>query len=336
MRKDVRMGFAVGGVLLAVIVVAVLVFHHNKNTGKAVALDTDQAKNAGPIDAGPTDAAPPAQAANAPTADPKPIESQPLSPAQLAAKDGTDSKAASTGSAEKGGDKWDTLFNSTAEDPIKAQLTTSANGKQKSSKKKHRPEPAASPADAPGPAAHDAAAAPAESGSANIPLEATLVAEPRHNSPVVISDPAPPVAAPVKESSRSHTIAAGETFVSIARAAYGDGKYFKAIEVANPNVDPGKLKPGMTIQLPPASQVKEARKSAKASGTGASSSALSPDGKTYTVQKNDSLYKIAKKVYGNGSKSDDLYAANKQTIGPDSTRLRVGMVLTLPELAAAR
>jgi nucleoid-associated protein YgaU len=325
------MGFAVGGVLLAVIVVAVLVFHRNKNTGKAVALDTDQAKTAAPIDAGPTDAAPPAKPADAPTADPKPIESQPLSPAQPAAKDGADSKAASTDSAQKGGDKWDTLFNSTAEDPIKAQLTTSANGKQKSSRKKHKPEAAAA---APAPAAHDGAA-PAESGSANIPLEATLVAEPRHSSPVVIADPAPP-AAPARESSRTHTIAAGETFVSIARAVYGDGKYFKAIVDANPNVDPGRLKPGMTIQLPPASQVKEARKTSRSSGASSSTSALSSDRKSYTVQKNDSLYKIAKKVYGNGSKSDDLYAANKQTIGPDSTRLRVGMVLTLPEAGSVR
>jgi nucleoid-associated protein YgaU len=330
MRKDVRMGFAVGGVLLAVIVVAVLVFHRNKNANKAVSLDTDPGKNSPQvIDTGTPDLS--AKSAETP-ATPTPIESQPLTPAQPAAKGAAD-PAPAADAAQKGGDKWDALFNSTAEDPIKAQLT-SGNSKPKN-KKKHRSD-AAPAAAAPAPApVHESA--PAESGSANIPLEAiqsTQAEAPRH-TPVVIADPAP-AAAPAKESSRTHTIAAGETFVSIARAVYGDGKYFKAIEDANPNVDPGKLKPGMTVHLPPASQVKEARKSAKASGGSSSGSSLSADGRTYTVQKNDSLYRIAKKVYGTGTKSDDLYAANKQTIGPDSTRLKVGMVLTLPEAPTAR
>jgi nucleoid-associated protein YgaU len=324
MRKDVRMGFAVGGVLLAVIVVAVLVFHRNKDANKAVSLDTDPGKNpAQVIDTGTPDLS--GKTADVPA--PTPIESQPLMPAQPGAKAAADPKAAAEPS-EKGGDKWDALFNSTAEDPIQAQLTRSEKSKPKN-KKKHRGE--AAPASAVPAPARDAAPA-ADSGSANIPLEATTEAPRR--TPVVIADPAP-AAARVRESGRTHTIATGETFVSIARAAYGDGKYFKAVEDANPNVDPGRLKPGMTIQLPPASQVKEARKSAKAPGA-ASAASLSSDGKTYTVQKNDSLYRIAKKVYGNGARSDDLYAANKQTIGPDSTRLRVGMVLTLPEAPAVR
>lgn len=336
MRKDVRMGFAVGGVLLAVLVVAVLVFHRNKNANKAVSLDTDPGKNAGQvIDTGTPDVS--TKAADAPTAAaPTPINPQPLTSAQPDAQATRDPKLAAGGDqAEKGGDKWDALFNSTAEDPIKAQLTTGGKAKSKNnSKKKHKAD--AAPAAAPAPAPLQEAPA-AENAAANIPLEATIAPPdaPRH-APVVIANPESP--RPARESGRTHTIAAGETFVSIARAVYGDGRYYKAIEDANPNVDPGRLKPGMTIQLPPASQVKEARKSSKASGTGASSSAspLSADHKTYTVQKNDSLYKIAKKVYGSGTKSDDLYAANKQTIGPDSTRLRIGMVLTLPEAPTIR
>ena len=333
MRKDVRMGFAVGGVLLAVLVVAVLVFHRNKNANKAVSLDTDPGKNPAPV----IDTAPPDlsanKAADAPAA-PRQIDAQPLSPAEPAGKAKAEQGSAAGEPTDKA-DKWDALFNSTAEDPIKAQLTTSANNKAKN-KKKHKAD-ATPAAEAPAPAP-SREAAPVETGSANIPLEATTGASadaPRH-APVVIADSRE--AKPARESGRTHTIAAGETLVSIARAVYGDGKYFKALEDANPNVNPDRLKPGMTIQIPAASQVREARQSPKTSSTGtvSTASAVSSDGKTYTVQKNDSLYKIAKKVYGSGAKSDDLYAANRETIGPDSTRLKIGMVLTLPEAPTIR
>ncbi|HEY2587678.1 MAG TPA: LysM peptidoglycan-binding domain-containing protein [Tepidisphaeraceae bacterium] len=332
------MGFAVGGVLLAVLVVVVLVFHRNKNANKAVSLDTDPGKNSGQvIDTATPD--PAAKAADAPAAAaaPTPINPQPLTPAH-ADSQGTPAPkpAAAVDPADKG-DKWDALFNSTAEDPIKAQLTTSGKSKAKNNSKKRHKADAAPAADAPAAApVHETPAA--ENAAANIPLEATTAAPaeaPRH-APVVIANSESP--RPARESGRTHTIAAGETFVSIARAVYGDGRYFKAIEDANPNVDPGRLKPGMTIQLPPASQVKESRKSSKTSAAGSSSSAspLSADRKTYTVQKNDSLYRIAKKVYGDGEKHEAIYAANKQVIGPDSTRLQIGMVLTLPEPPTVR
>ena len=60
------------------------------------------------------------------------------------------------------------------------------------------------------------------------------------------------------------------------------------------------------------------------------------DGKTYTVQKDDNLYKITRKLYGNGERQDELYTLNKQTIGPDSTKLKPGMVLKLPASPAAQ
>jgi len=60
------------------------------------------------------------------------------------------------------------------------------------------------------------------------------------------------------------------------------------------------------------------------------------DGKTYTVQQNDNLYKITRKLYGNGEKQEALYELNKATIGPDSTKLKPGMVLKLPAAPAAQ
>lgn len=323
MRKDVRMGFAVGGVLLAVLVVAILVFHRGKNADKAVAFDaggksavttgtdlngpdsTPHTDTAGLTDVGPGTPATPAAAANS-------------------VSGSTEQKAPADDSAQKGGAQWDALFASTAADPIKAQLTSDPASKPKNKSKKRKSDGiAADSTDK-----RDTASA---NTVANTPLESGMVVDPPLSTRLGSSDRS--TAAAPKESGRTHVVAQGETFVSIARAVYGDGRYFQALVDANPTVTPEKLKPGMTISLPPDSQVKDSHKTSKPA---ASSSSKASDGKTYTVQNGDSLYKIAKKLYGNGEKSEDLYQANKQTIGPDSTRLKIGMVLTLPEAPTAR
>ena len=53
---------------------------------------------------------------------------------------------------------------------------------------------------------------------------------------------------------------------------------------------------------------------------------------TYTVVSGDSLSKIAAKLYDDGSKWQALYKANKETIGDNPDRIRVGQVLTVPDL----
>ena len=117
---------------------------------------------------------------------------------------------------------------------------------------------------------------------------------------------------------------------------YGSERYIKAIQKANPTVNPARLKPGTIIQLPSEVEVKQTsatlqEKAAARPAAVASGPALSSDGATYTVQSGDNLYKISRKLYGNGSKGEELYTANKDKIGPDSTRLKIGMVLQLPE-----
>ena len=52
--------------------------------------------------------------------------------------------------------------------------------------------------------------------------------------------------------------------------------------------------------------------------------------KTYTVKSGDSLWAISKKVLGNGSKWQDLYAANKSTIGNDPNKIYAGQILRIP------
>lgn len=49
-------------------------------------------------------------------------------------------------------------------------------------------------------------------------------------------------------------------------------------------------------------------------------------GKTYTVQKGDTLYSISRKMYGSGKRVKDIQSAN----GLSGDVIKVGQVLTLP------
>jgi nucleoid-associated protein YgaU len=133
---------------------------------------------------------------------------------------------------------------------------------------------------------------------------------------------------------RPHKVRSGETYSSIAKLIYGDGRYYLAIEKANPNVDPSKLKPGMTINLPDVETVKGAAAhpaGEKQKAEPSSSSGKEIDSATeYRVQSGDSLHRIAMKRYGSSTMADKIYELNKATIGDDSAKLKVGMVLKMP------
>jgi nucleoid-associated protein YgaU len=51
---------------------------------------------------------------------------------------------------------------------------------------------------------------------------------------------------------------------------------------------------------------------------------------TYVVEPGDTLALIARKVYGDASLWQQIYRANKDTIGDSPDALRVGMKLTIP------
>jgi len=52
--------------------------------------------------------------------------------------------------------------------------------------------------------------------------------------------------------------------------------------------------------------------------------------RTYTVKGADNLWKIAAKFYSQGTRWDEIYAANKDVIGGDPDLIQPGMVLTIP------
>ena len=137
---------------------------------------------------------------------------------------------------------------------------------------------------------------------------------------------------------REHTVQPGETLSSIALATYGESRHYLAIEKANPDLDPKRMRPGMKIKLPDPAAVK-AEVSARAVGparqTATQQQATIDPAREYRVQPGDSLYKISLRLYGRGDKADALYQANRAAIGDDSARLKVGTVIKLPEAPTA-
>ena len=66
-------------------------------------------------------------------------------------------------------------------------------------------------------------------------------------TPAVTTTPAPTAPA---TTGTSYTIRRGDTFYSLARTHYGDGKAWQKIASANPGVDPHNLRIAQSITLP--------------------------------------------------------------------------------------
>jgi nucleoid-associated protein YgaU len=134
----------------------------------------------------------------------------------------------------------------------------------------------------------------------------------------------------------THVVRSGDTLSSIAQAAYGSAAYYPHILRANPTANPNNLKLGTVLTLPKVDEVK-ATDTPREHVSGVAS--INQDVKIdtthqYRVQSGDSLYKISLKVYGKSTSVEKIYDLNKGTIGSDPKKLKLGMVLELPEKTA--
>ena len=123
----------------------------------------------------------------------------------------------------------------------------------------------------------------------------------------------PPVAPPVMGSAQEHVIAKGDTFSDLAKKY---GVSVKAIEAANPGVDPKKLKLGQKINIP-----------APSAATSAVAPVVESGEQTYTVKSGDNLTKIAADHH---TSVKAIQSANNMT----DTRIKVGQKLKIPGTAA--
>lgn len=155
-----------------------------------------------------------------------------------------------------------------------------------------------------------------------------------------------------------HTVAKGETLAAIARKTYGDSRKVGLILAANPEIkNPHSVRVGTKLTLPSAPEPAKAADVAIApAADGAKPISLMarpntgsteekkdaaaanpiPGGKTYTVQQGDSLYSIAVETLGDGRKWPELMRANKAVVGADGSKIRPGMVLTIPDVPASK
>lgn len=320
MRNDVKLGLAVGGVLLAVLIVYVLVVPGSEKPGADLATTVDpnaettiqpeQVKERAPeAPNGATGDTPTTPVAtNEPTGAPDTTEpaGQPTGTdtAKQMPKDPFDNQQVASADHDKGWD-WNKLLNSTDTPELMNPIEVSTGG------------------------------APAEPTQIDTVRSTDLVnADPPAIEPT--RRPEPQVAKPSAAIGRTYTVQAGETFSSIAASIYGNSRYYPHIMRANPSLDPTRLRAGTVINLPSAEQVKPAAVTDASIGTSSNSSSKSSirqiDTKTeYRVQPGDSLERISIKLYGKRDRTDSIYETNIATIGDDPARLKVGQVLKLPE-----
>ncbi len=356
MRKEVKLGFAIGGVVLAVVIVWVLsVGGSGKPKTQAGAVG---AKAADPAAA--RSITPSSESLN--TEKPA-VAPAPAAPGSVAANDSAKSDAPpsaapsqETASAEKpkaNGDlDWGKLLNGDQQIPLIAQTPSPAGNSTIIAPTTALPAaPTVAPVDQA--KVSELANAPIDTPQAQTPPQ-VVAGIPDSPSPAPLSqapttpttpptdlviDPAPvsPTTRPANANARTHTVQKNETISSIAAVAYGSANYYPHILRANPSLDPKRLKVGMSIVLPEVSDVKPSdvpggSEAADGNATPAASrTAPAIDAtKEYRVQPNDSLYKISVKLYGKSDMADKIYQLNKDKIGADPAKVKLGTVLKLP------
>jgi len=145
--------------------------------------------------------------------------------------------------------------------------------------------------------------------------------------PQATPPPAPP-------RTLTHVVRSGETLSAISKKYYGTTANWQAILEANANVvrEPRDLRPDMKLVIPATSALMatapgssaEKRSVLTARAPKASSSVRSHD-----VVKGDTLFRIALKYYGDGSRYRDVLAANRALVSKPQD-LRPGMKLVIP------
>ncbi|MGE5609605.1 MAG: LysM peptidoglycan-binding domain-containing protein [Bacillota bacterium] len=147
------------------------------------------------------------------------------------------------------------------------------------------------------------------------------------SNPVVAAptQDAAPTTRPSSSGPRIYVVKPGDSLWSIAKAEYGSPSYYPHLARANPKAA-NRLRVGMKIVLPAKDEVvPEAAKAVLAT-----SKVVDPT-RQYRVQPGDNLYTICKKLYGRTDRVTKLYELNKDLIGPNRSALKPNMVLQLPD-----
>lgn len=138
----------------------------------------------------------------------------------------------------------------------------------------------------------------------------------------------------------SHKVQSGDTLSSLAERYYGNSVFSSYLFECNSHLkSPDQLSIGTIIWIPPAPTSDGVGPKLSASGhrqaspvraSRATPKASTGRARAYHVQPGDSLYAIAQRVLSNGNRWKELYELNKNVIGSDPSKLKVGQRLRLP------
>jgi peptidoglycan endopeptidase LytE len=150
-----------------------------------------------------------------------------------------------------------------------------------------------------------------------------MAAPPTAATPTPPPMAAPPAVAPPVAEGQDYTVVKGDTFATIAKKS---GVSVKAMETANPGVDPKKLQIGQKLHVPAPTSATTA--GAPMAAPGAPEMASAGGGQTYKVKSGDTLTGIAKQFH---TSVKAIESANNLT----TTSIKVGQVLKIPVTAAS-
>jgi nucleoid-associated protein YgaU len=128
-------------------------------------------------------------------------------------------------------------------------------------------------------------------------------------------------------AAQKYVVKSGDTLWAISEKVYGSGAHVNDIAKANPGIDPQRLRMGMSLNLPDKSVVVTDTVTRTASAT---TPATLDQTTHYRVTSGDTLSGIAKKLYGSSAMAGKLYDANKDVIA-NPNALKPDMVLRLPQ-----
>ena len=170
-------------------------------------------------------------------------------------------------------------------------------------------------------------------------IEATIEGAPKAEKPSVsptllqaepkAAEQKAPAKPSVQTAQTKHKVKKGESLFALARKYYKDERQWRVIYDANRSVLPAPdlLYEGQVLVIPPLDKRLAAAKAApkKASRT------ISKGVKTYKVQKGDSLFRIAQRVYkGDGTKWTQIYKANRRVLA-NANKVVPGQLLVIPK-----
>lgn len=147
--------------------------------------------------------------------------------------------------------------------------------------------------------------------------------------------PAKPTSRVVEPQFRKYVVQQGDiSFEVIAQKVFKDRKKWTIVAQANPYVSPDRLKPGKTVLNIPLDEGNIQGRVEVEPGNPAPSDPSPPE-TSYIIQRDDTLWEIAVKVYGKGKGANwrVIYDANRDVIkNPD--RPPSGATIRIPTLPA--